>query len=89
MGGNVPARRGAPRPPQPHVTAMLSARAASVPGAARQGLRDQPEARRLCSSGAGSPAGATAAALAAAWPDAIEAPGPLTDLSVAASNRHP
>jgi len=41
------------------------------------------------SPGAGVPARAGDAALAAAWPSAIDAPGPLTDLSVAASNRHP
>ncbi len=29
------------RPPRAHVTAMLSASAASVPGAARQGFRDR------------------------------------------------
>ena len=45
MENNVLACRGA-RPPLAHVTAILSARAASVPGAARQGLRDQPEAWR-------------------------------------------
>ncbi len=37
---------GASRLSQAHVTAMLSARAASVPGAARQGIRYQPEVRR-------------------------------------------
>ncbi len=41
------------------------------------------------SPGAGVPARAGDAALAAAWPGAIDAPGPMTDLSVAASNRHP
>jgi len=46
------------------------------------GPRDR-HARRPRRFGAGD------AALAAAWPSAIDAPGPLTDLSVAASNRHP
>jgi len=89
MENNVLACRGAPRPPGPHVTAMLSARAASVPGAARQALCDQPEARRCAPRVPGRLREAKDAALAAAWPGAIDAPGPLTDLSVAASNRDP
>jgi len=40
----------------------------------------------MCSSGTRAPARAKDAALAPAWPGATDAPGPLTDLSVAASH---
>ena len=87
MEDKVQACRGAPRPPRPHVTAMLSARAASAPGAARRALCGRPEARRCAPRVPGRPPDAKDAALAAVWPGAIDAQGPLTDLSVAASNR--
>ena len=98
MENNVLACRGAPRPPLPHVTAILSARAASAPGAARRALCGRPEARRCAprvpvhppdakDAVPVHPPDAKDAALAAAWPGAIDAPSPLTEVSVAASNR--